>query len=425
MDTYIADFIDFVTASPSSFHAADEVQRRLIDAGFKSQNETEDWDASPGGHVMVRDGAVMAWWVPADASEDSAFRVVGSHTDSPGFKVKPDPTYGAAGFQQVGVEVYGGVLLNSWLDRELGVAGRVMIKDGRQLLASTGPVMRIPQLAIHMDRKANEGLTLDRQTHTAPVIAVGLPGSSILDAVAEDAGIAADDIIGHDLISFDTQVPRTFGIADQFLASGRLDNLASVYASLVALLEAVDHLESEGHSTDILVLAAFDHEEVGSATRSGAQGPILEDVLTRTAGALGASAENYAQMLARSSVVSADGGHSVHPNYTEKHDPVAQPVLGAGPVLKINANQRYATDAVGAALWARACQAANVPTQTFVSNNRQPCGSTIGPATSVRLGMTTVDVGISMLSMHSAREMAHVEDLSTFARALGAYYIGA
>lgn len=415
---HVSDLAAFVVASPSSYHAAHEVARWLSEAGFVEQDETGDWDASPGGHYLIRDGAVMAWRVPAGAGPRSGFRIVGSHTDSPGFKLKPDPTYGAAGWQQVGVEIYGGPLLASWTDRELGVAGRLITHKGDQVLVRTDAIMRIPQLAIHLNRGVNdEGLRLDKQLHTAPIYSVRRPDLQILDGIAEFAGLTSSDVSAHDLVAFDTQKPKLFGSDDEFVAAGRMDNLSSVHASLIALLNS--------ESDDISVMAAFDHEEVGSQTRSGACGPILEDVLVRTALALGATDDQVRQMLQRSTCVSADAGHAVHPNYVASHDPVNRPLLNEGPLLKVNANQRYASDAVGATMWRRVCAVAGVPTQVFVSNNQVPCGSTIGPLTATRLGITTVDVGIPLLSMHSVREMAGIDDLYFLTRALQAYWSGA
>lgn len=413
------DLIRFIAAGPSSFHAARVVADRLIDAGFLPQEETAPWDAAPGGHVMVRGGAVMAWWVPEDASPDSGFRIIGSHTDSPGFTLKPSPELVNSGWAQAGVEVYGGPVLASWLDRELTFAGRVVLGDGSVRLVSTGPIARIPHLAVHLDR--SKELTLDRQLHMQPIIGLAGDGaSSVLDVVASMVGVEKHDIDGLELVTCDTQPGQVFGADGELIAAGRMDNLTSVHASLLALLRAV---ESGDAGSDVLVLAAFDHEEVGSATTTGAAGPVLEDVLSRTAFALGADEEGLRRMYARSSCVSADAAHSVHPNHAGKHDPDHHPLINGGPVLKINANQRYASNAETAALWRRACRAAGVPSQTFVGNNSVPCGSTIGPITATRLGIATVDVGVPLLSMHSARELAGVSDQVWFVDALEAYLI--
>lgn len=413
------DFLDFLAASPSSYHAAAEVAERLVTAGFTRQDETGAWDAAPGGHVLVRGGAVMAWWVPEDATpETSGFRIIGSHTDSPGFTLKPQPDFATAGWQQVGVEVYGGPILASWLDRELTLAGRVVLADGAEKLVTTGPVLRIPHLAIHLDR--SKELNLERQRHMQPVMAVGEPGLSVMDVVADAAGVDKDDILAHNLITCDTQRGEVFGAGADLLAAGRLDNLTSVHASLTALLRAIN---SGDTGRDVLVLAAFDHEEVGSGSTTGAAGPILADVLTRTARALGADEDSRRRMFARSSCVSADAAHSVHPNHVGKHDPAHHPVINAGPVTKINGNQRYASDATTVALWERCCRIAGVPSQSFVGHNDVPCGSTIGPITATRLGIPTVDVGVPLLSMHSARELAGVQDQLWFADALEMYLI--
>ena len=413
---HVDDLAAFVRASPTSFHAAAEGARRLVAAGYVLQDEAEAWDASPGGHVLVRDGALVAWRVPEGAGPLTPFRVVGSHTDSPGFQLKPRPDLSAYGWHQLGWEVYGGPLLNSWLDRELGLAGRLVLRGGTVELVRTGPVLRIPQLAIHLDRTIGEtGLKLDRQQHTMPVFGVGLPGPGVLDHVAAQVGASAADVEAYDLLAFDTAAPAVFGAQGEFFASARLDNLASVHASLTALLAA-------GESDEIAVLAAFDHEELGSSSRTGACGPLLADVLTRTGAALGAGTDEQHRAWSRSFCVSADAGHAVHPNYPERHDPANRPLLNAGPLLKINANQRYASEAQGMARWRDVCRRAGVGVQPFVSNNALPCGSTIGPLTATRLGIAVVDVGIPTLSMHSARELTGCRDAFDLAAALTTFW---
>ena len=414
---HISDLADFISASPSSFHAVAEVARRLDQAGFTALNEEEQWPTGAGKRYIVRDGAIIAWVQPQDASVTTPFRIIGSHTDSPSFKLKPKPTIGSQGWIQAGVEVYGGPLLNSWLDRELEFAGRLVFADGTTELVRTGPFLRFPQLAVHLDRGVNtEGLTLNPQQHMKPVIGVGDPSSA--DIVGHLAGIAGNtgaDVAGYDVVVADTAKPAVFGLDEQLFASGRLDNLSSVHSSVVALVNLPDTL------TEIAVLAAFDHEEVGSASRSGASGPLLADVLTRISAGTGATETQKLQAFANSWCLSADVGHAVHPNYPERHDPTNHPIIGGGPLLKINANQRYATDGVGAAEWARACGQAKVPYQEFVSNNSMPCGSTIGPLTATRLGIRTIDVGMPVLSMHSAREMCSVLDPGYITAAISAF----
>lgn len=427
------DITEFLAASPSSFHAATEVGRRLLAAGFTEQDETEPWDASPGGHVLIRGGAVVAWFVPEGTSASSSgFRIVGAHTDSPGFVLKPRGELTFERWQQAPVEVYGGPLLYTWFDRELEFAGRVVMSDGSVHLVRTGPWLRIPSLAIHLDRGANEKLALDPERHLQPIFGGSVRPGGFLQLLAETVAEANDlphgtSILSHDLVTVATQRAEVFGIAEEFLAAGRLDNLSSVYAGLEALLAAArgaTPVSDAGGRTgrDVLVFAAFDHEEVGSGTTSGASGPLLEDVLVRTAAALGAGLDDTRRMFARSLCVSADAAHAVHPNRPEVHDRSHHPQVGGGPVVKVNAKARYASDAGTVAAFIEACRHAGVPYQYFVSDNRVPCGSTIGPLTATRLGIDTVDVGVPLLSMHSAREMCGLSDLDTLERSLRAFY---
>lgn len=398
-------FIDFIAQSPSAFHASATVAERLEAEGFTRSISLDDGAHAPGGHLIERDGAVVAWWVPEKTRP--RFRVVGSHTDSPGLMAKPDPDVVREGFRQVAVEVYGGPILASWFDRDLTFAGRVVTADRTEHLVDTGPVARVPNLAIHLYR--GDMPEIDRQVHTQPILGVDRP---LLQLAAESAGISAEDILAHELITADAQPGQVIG---DLLAAGRLDNLTSVWASLEAILAAKDEAQ------DILVLAAFNHEEVGSASTAGAGGPLLERVLTKVAQGFGDPAE----IIANSIQVSADAAHAVHPNYPGKHDPTHHPLVNKGPVLKINANQRYASNAATETEWILACRAASVPHQTFVGNNAVPCGSTIGPISATRLGLPTVDVGVPLLSMHSARELCGVDDMDYFVRALTALYAAA
>ncbi len=414
----MSDLAAFVRASPSSFHTVAEVARRLSETGFVELAEADDWPRGAGSCFVVRDGAIIAWVTPADAVATTPFRIIGAHTDSPGFALKPKPTTAAHGWLQAGVEVYGSPLVNSWLDRELELAGRLVFDDGTTELVRTGPFLRFPQLAVHLDRGVNsEGLVLNPQQHLNPVIGVGnLADSDVIAHLAGQVGRAGRHVAGYDIVTADTASPRVFGLDGTLFASGRLDNLSSVHAALVALL-AVATTEVTGPPS-ISVFAAFDHEEVGSQTGSGAAGPFLDSVLGRV-GAVDPS--DRARAFARSWCLSADAGHAVHPNYSERHDPANRPVVNRGPLLKINANKRYATDSVGAAEWARSCRQAGVDYQEFVSNNAVACGSTIGPITATRLGIRTFDVGIALLSMHSVRELCGVDDPPALCRAMQAF----
>ena len=420
------ELLAFLKASPTPFHAAAETAARLERAGFTRLQEADSWagDAAVGAHYVLRGGALIGWILPEAAEAERPFRILGSHTDSPTLRVKPVPDSGALGWRQVAVEVYGGPLFNSWLDRDLGLAGRLVLRDGtEQLVNLDRPLLRVPQLAVHLDRSVNpEGLKLNPQQHLRPIWGLGDPREGDLIAfVAAEHGLAAEDVLGWDLMTYDVQPPGYLGREAEFVVGGRLDNLVSVHASAAAMAAAAAEGVGAG---PIPVLAAMDHEETGSESYSGAAGPFLEAVLERLIEARGGRVEARARAYAGSVVASADMAHAVHPNYGERHDPDNRPHPNGGPVLKINANQRYATDAVSRAVWARACERAGVPWQTFVSRNDVPCGSTIGPITATRLGIATFDVGVPGLSMHSARELVGSEDPWMLAATLRAFLEG-
>jgi aspartyl aminopeptidase len=397
------DLAAFVTAAPTPYHAVAEGARRLTAAGFTEQVETGPWYDSPGGRYLVRDGTLLAWFVPEGAQTGTPMRIFAAHTDSPTLKVKPRPDVGSGGWRQVAVEVYGGALWNSWLDRDLGLAGRLALYDGSTVLVDVHrPLLRVPQLAIHLDRQVNQGLKLDPQDHLLPVWGVGAPADGeLVGFLAAEVGVDPAEVAAHDLVVHDVTPPARLGEREELLAAPRLDNLASVHAGLCALLAAADDAAGV-----IPVFVGFDHEEVGSGTATGAAGPLLETVLTRLAGGFDARGTAFAG----SRCLSVDVTHAAHPNYLGQHDPTHRSLPGGGPALKVNANQRYATDAPGAAAWRRACRDAGVPTQVFVSKNTVPCGTTVGPIIATRLGIRTVDVGIPVLSMHSARELCGVDD---------------
>ena len=409
-------FSRYVTASPTSFHAAAVARDALVEAGFTELDEREAWPSEPGGYVVVRDGAVIAWRLPTGADATTPFRILGAHTDSPGFRLKPRPVVRQHGWEQLNVEVYGGPLLATWFDRDLALAGRAVLPDGSTRLVRTEAVARIPNVAIHLDRTANDGFAADRQRHLLPVVGVD-DGSDPADArhwLREVLG----DAVAWDLFVADTQAPERIGVGGALLAAGRMDNLTSVHAGLRGLLQA------PADTAHIPVLAAFDHEEVGSGSISGAAGPMLEDVLVRVQEGLGASRSEAARALRDSWLLSSDAGHLVHPNHPEKHDPTNRPRPGGGPLLKISAGQRYTTDARGEAVFAAACTAAGVPWQAYVNPNTIPGGSTIGPLAATRLGIPTVDIGVGLLSMHSARELVHVDDLAALHGAVAAFLAG-
>ncbi len=413
------DLIAYLDASPSQWHAAASSARRLATAGFTECSLADQWTAVPDKGFVQRGAAVVAWHRGADAGPTSPVRLVGAHTDSPCLRVKPHADAGGFGWKQLAVEVYGGVLLNSWLDRDLGVAGTLVLRDGStRLVAVHDPVARVPQLAIHLDRDVNErGVVLDKQQHLSPVWGIGNPAAGeFREWIAAAAGVSGADVTTWDLSLFDRTPAAVLGPQGDLLASGRLDNQASCWAATAALCAA----DQPGDAT--AVIALFDHEEVGSESTTGASGPLLEHVLERLALASGADRAQYLAQLASSACISADNAHSVHPNYPERHEAAHRPLVNHGPAIKLNHNQRYATSPDTAALAQQVFEAAGVPWQVFVSRNNMPCGTTIGPLTATRLGIATVDVGVPQLSMHSARELCGTKDPAWLAQALRGWF---
>jgi aspartyl aminopeptidase len=413
----------YLAASPSPYHAVANAAERLVKAGFRQVRETDAWDGEAGGRYVLRGGAIIAWYVPEGATPATGFRIVGAHTDSPNLRVKPLPDTGRHGWKQLAVEVYGGTLLNTWLDRDLGISGRLSLRDGGEaLVAVDRALLRVPQLAIHLDRQVNDGLKLDRQQHMMPVWGVGKPTEGeLIDFLAAEAEVPAGSVAGWDLMLHSVDAPAFLGKDRELLAGPRLDNLLSVHAGVEALAAVSD---GEDQPPYIPVLAAFDHEENGSQSDTGAEGPLLGNALERSVFARGGSYEDRARAYAGSVCLSSDTGHAVHPNYPERHDPDHRPQVNGGPILKVNVNQRYATDGGGRAVFAAACERAGVPWQSFVSNNAMPCGTTIGPITAARHGIATVDIGVAILSMHSARELCGAEDPHLLANALAAFLRG-
>ncbi|MCM2578014.1 M18 family aminopeptidase [Streptomyces meridianus] len=417
------DLIAFLAGAPSPYHAVASAAERLEKAGFRQVAETAAWDGTHGGKYVLRGGAIIAWYVPEGAEPSTPFRIVGAHTDSPNLRVKPTPDTGSQGWRQIAVEIYGGTLLNTWLDRDLGLSGRLTLRGGAHRLVSVDrPLLRVPQLAVHLDRSVNaDGLKLDKQRHMTPVWGLGdVDEGDLIRFVADEAGVDADDVTGWDLMVHSVEAPAYLGRDRELLAGPRMDNLLSVHAGTAALA-AVAGNERLPY---IPVLAAFDHEENGSQSDTGAEGPLLGNVLERSVFARGGGYEDKARAFAGTVCLSSDTGHAVHPNYAERHEPGHHPMPNGGPILKVNVNQRYATDGSGRAVFADACERADVPWQSFVSNNSMPCGTTIGPITAARHGIATVDIGVAILSMHSARELCGADDPFLLANVLAAFLEG-
>src|SRR4051794_8029234 len=404
---------EFIDASPSPFHVCVTVAQRLSAAGFTELSERDAWPGQ-GSFFAGRAGSVVAW---RSEPADGPFRIVGAHTDSPNLRVKQHPDRFVSGWQVVALAPYGGAWLNSWLDRDLGISGPLSVRVGDstdpRLVPIDEPILRVPQLAIHLadDRKS---VSLDPQRHVNAVWGVGSGTRSFLGYIAGHAGVDPADILGADLMTHDLTASRLAGANQELVSAPRLDNQATCYAGLEAFLAA-----EPGEHMPVLVL--FDHEEVGSQSDHGAQSELLQTVLERITLASGGTREDFLRRTSGSMVASGDMAHATHPNYPERHEPGHLIEVNAGPVLKVQPNLRYATDGRTAAAFALACAQAGVRMQRYEHRADLPCGSTIGPMTAARTGIPTVDVGAAQLAMHSARELMGAADVGAYASALQAF----
>jgi len=434
MHDFNAGLLKFIAASPTPFHAVASMSNRLLAAGFEPLDEAQSWQLAPGKCYFVTRNAssLIAFTLPDNvttADRPLAVRLVGAHTDSPCLRIKPLPDLRKNNYVQLGVEVYGGALLNPWFDRDLSIAGRVDYLCEDQSLKSClidlrRPVAIIPSLAIHLDREANQSKSVNAQKDLPPVLSIaGVRDSSFDDLLlahlhAQHAAVDAVRVLSHELSFYDTQAPAIIGLHDEFIASARLDNLLSCHVGLEALLEA------GGHTCNMLICS--DHEEVGSASASGAQGPFLRSVLERIiasgSGAVHARAEDFERMIRSSILLSIDNAHGVHPNFMDRHDGNHGPLLNQGPVIKINANQRYASNSRSVAYFKSLCLQAEVPVQSFVVRSDMACGSTIGPITAAGIGIETVDIGVPTFAMHSIRELAGSEDAFNLFKAVRVFF---
>ncbi|GMU08404.1 M18 family aminopeptidase [Corallococcus caeni] len=430
IDTQANDLLQYIDASPTPYHAVRETARRLTAAGFRELDERESWSLKPGDKVFVirGDTSIAAFQLGTKPVDTTGFRLVGSHTDSPNLRLKPNAPVNRHGYQQLGVEIYGGVLLHTWTDRDLSLAGRVVaLHNGRpqhHLVDFRRPLLRVPNLAIHLNRGVNtDGLKLNPQEHMVPVLGLESAGPAELRALlVEELGrsgvkAAADDLLGYDLCLYDLQPSTRSGLHGEFLHAPRLDNLASCHTGLTALLSGADKREAT------VGVVLYDHEECGSRSAQGAASPFLKDLLERIVqGHSDGRADAFHRAIRRSFLVSADMAHAVHPNYSSMHEPKHQPQLGGGPVIKTNVNQSYATDGESWAHFAALCKEAGVTPQHFVTRTDLGCGSTIGPITAGQLGIRTVDVGNPMLSMHSIRELAAASDVARMVAVLTRFF---
>jgi aspartyl aminopeptidase len=414
--------IDFLNASPTPFHATTSLAMRLEAAGYRHLDERAPWHTEAGGRYYVtrNDSSLIAFRLGKRPAIDGGIRLVGAHTDSPCLRVKPNPELQRQGFFQLGVEVYGGALLAPWFDRDLSLAGRVTYRrDGKvesQLIDFYQPIAVIPNLAIHLNREANQGWAINPQNELPPILAQ-LASSETADfrallseQLAMEHDFNADAVLDYELSFYDTQSAAIVGLNQDFIAGARLDNLLSCYAGLQALIDSTDE--------ETCVLVCTDHEEVGSCSACGADGPFLEQVLRRVL----PEGDAFVRTIQRSLLVSADNAHGVHPNYADKHDGNHGPKLNAGPVIKINSNQRYATNSETAGFFRHLCLENEVPVQSFVVRSDMGCGSTIGPLSASQLGVRTVDIGLPTFAMHSIRELAGSHDLEHLVKVLTAFY---
>ncbi|MFW1676989.1 M18 family aminopeptidase [Pontibacter sp. JAM-7] len=422
MSDFLQQLQGFLAASPTPYHATANMAQSLQRAGYTFLPESEAWQMQAGGrYYTTRNGSsLVAWTLPKTAAlETSGLRMVGAHTDSPCLKVKPKPELHRNDYHQLGVEVYGGVLLNPWFDRDLSMAGRVSYLNAagqrcQNLIDFQRPIAVIPSLAIHLDREANKNRAINEQTYLPVILGQGAEAhdfKQMLTAQLAAQGVTdVTDILEYEVVLYDTQPPACIGMDQAFIASARLDNLLSCFIGLTALLEADSDMGT--------LLVCNDHEEVGSMSASGAQGPMLKQVLERML----PEPEARARMLAHSVLISADNAHGIHPNFADRHDENHGPLLNAGPVIKINANQRYATNSETSALFRHLAQLDGLPVQSFVVRSDMGCGSTIGPITAAELGVRTLDVGVPQFAMHSIRELAGVEDCTTLTTILRRFY---
>lgn len=431
------ELLQFLQQSPTAFHAVSSMRTLLDAAGFEKLEEGDSWTLQPGSayYVVRNDSSLIAFKTGRKNLLQHGLRIAGAHTDSPCLKVKPNPERISAGYVQLGAEVYGGALYAPWFDRDLALAGRVNYQTQKGLLKSVlidteKPIAVIPSLAIHLDRDVHTNRTLNPQKELAPVLMIDKAGADkakkrskstfnfndyLLGLVWKQTNSrSASKILAHELFFYDTQAPAMVGMQEEFIASARLDNLLSCFVACKSLIKSKNNHAS--------LLVCNDHEEVGSMSTSGAQGPFLKSVLKRMASMQSAEHDNLQRITSNSSLLSIDNAHGVHPNYLEKHDDQHRPVLNGGPVIKLNANQRYASNSESVALFKSVCDKVRVPYQSFVMRNDMACGSTIGPITSAETGINAIDVGVATFAMHSIRELAGAADPYHLARVVTAYY---
>lgn len=413
---FAKDLISFIDGSPSAFHGTKKVEEVLVKEGFKKINLEDKWDLEKEGryYTIKNKSAIIGFEIGKGEIEETGFKIIGSHTDSPTFKIKPNSEMTVEGkYMKLNTEVYGGPILNTWFDRPLSLAGRVSVrtdnlfKPEEHLIDLEKPIMIIPNLAIHMNRKVNEGVKINPQTDTLPLLATiddkFEKDGFLVNLIADKLNIKAKDILDFELFLYGTEKGALVGLNEEFISIGKLDNLAMVHAGLNGLMDS-----KVGYATNVLV--CFDNEEVGSGTKQGAASPMLKTVLERITLAMGKDKEDFYRALSNSFLISSDQAHALHPNFSDKQDPTNRPIINGGPTIKLAANQAYTTDSFSSAVYEGICRSINIPVQKFANRSDARGGSTIGPISSTQLDIPSVDIGNPILGMHSIRELGGVLD---------------
>lgn len=414
------ELLKFLSKSPTSFHAVFTMKEMLCQEGYEELKETQKWDLKKGGRYLVtrNDSSLIAFSIPE--KEIDGYRIMASHSDSPSFKIKENPEIMTEDkYVKLNVERYGGMLCSPWFDRPLSVAGRVIVKKNgvfvSRLVNIDRDLVLIPNLAIHMDRAANDGYKYNIQKDLLPLYGTGAAKDTFFQQIADAADVSPDEILGHDLFLYNRQAGTIWGADNEFLSAGRLDDLQCAFASIKGFLQGKKE-------NSLAVHCVLDNEEVGSQTKQGAASTFLYDTLTRINSSLGFNREDYLIQLAKSFMISADNAHAVHPNHMDKADPTNRPYLNEGIVIKYNANQKYCTDGISSAMFKDICREADVPTQTFVNRSDMAGGSTLGNISNTQVALNTVDIGLPQLAMHSPYETAGIKDTAYLIKAAAVFF---
>lgn len=425
---FAQELIDFCYNSPTAYHAVDSAVKILDRNGFKCLKESDAWKLEKGGkYYFIRNGsALMAFVVGSKPVAESGYKIIGAHTDSPGFRIKPNPEWVSKDhYLRLNTEVYGGPILSTWFDRPLSIAGRVTCKSDslfapRELLVNVKkPLAIIPNMAIHLNPNLNNGYVYDKQIDTLPFVGqvnAKFEGKGYLQGLLSvELGVEYDDILDFDLFLYEYEKGCLIGPDDEYISTGRIDNLQAVLSGITALYQT-ENPEST------CVVACFDNEEVGSSSQQGADSTMLADLLERIALTMGGNKCDYLRALASSFILSVDGAHACHPNLKDKEDPTNRPIVNGGPTIKQSGQRSYTSDSVTSAIFRQICENAGVPSQTFVNRSTVRGGSTIGPISSSHVSIPSVDIGVPMLAMHSVRELCGVKDNYYMLRALASFF---